>query len=274
MLNSTDRGLDRAGFIRPEVAPSRVTPPYLPVVDHLRDRCRAAFAEDLHGLYLTGSVVKGSARPGVSDLDALAVLRVPPTADHEALARGVADAVAARHPFLVGASVGLCHRDVVLSRAQRYDMGFFVKCLCACVDGDDLAAQLPRYRPSRALARGTNGNIRRLVDDRRARLAATTDPGVVAFLCRGIMRKIVRTGFTLVMPRYRGWTSDLEPSVAIYAAYYPEQAAAMRAALALAQTPSGDRRSVLAVLDTLGAWLAEEYDRVILGRGQTTPARG
>jgi uncharacterized protein len=199
----------------------------------------------------------------VSDLNALAVLRVPPTAEHEARAQAVADAVGARHPFLAGADIGLIHRDTVLSRAQRYDMGFFVRCLCACFDGDDFAAQLPRYRPCRALASGTNGNIRRLLDDRRARLAATTGPRVVAFVCRGIMRKIVRTGFTLVMPRYRGWTSDLEPAAAIFAAYYPRQADAMRAGLALAQAPSGDPRLVLGKLDTLGAWLAEEYDRVI-----------
>jgi len=212
MLSSTDHGLDPEGFILPEVAVCRITPAYLPIGDHLRERCRETFGDALHGLYLNGSVVKGTARPGVSDLDALAVLRIAPDAKHEALARGVANVVEERYPFLVGASVGLYHVDDIVSEAQRYDMGFVVKCLCARIDGEDLAARLPRYRPSVALARGSNGNIRRLLDDRRARLAAYADPATVAFVCRGIMRKIVRTGFTLVMPRYRGWTSDLEPS--------------------------------------------------------------
>lgn len=265
MWNSTDRGLDHAGFIRPEVSLDRVDPLYLPVVDDFREGCRAAFAEDLHSLYLCGSVVKGTARPGMSDLDAVAVLRVAPDAGHEAVGREVARVVEKRHRFLTGASFGLFHRDVILSRAQRYDMGFFVKCLCACVDGEDLARVLPRFRPSRALARGANGNIRRLLGDRRERLA-TAEPDEVAFVCRGIMRKIIRTGFTLVMPRYRGWTSDLEPAVAIFSAYYPEQEVAMREALALALTPSGDRWVVLGVLNTLGSWLDNEYDREIMSR--------
>lgn len=265
--SAANRGLDPAGFILPEVDISRIAPHYQPIVDYLRQQCRAAFVGDLHSLYLAGSIVKGTAVPGVSDLDAIAVLRLAPDAGHEALAREVERAVEARHPILTHATLDLFHCDDILSRAQRYDMGFFVKCLCACVDGEDLAADLPRYRPSRALARGANGNVRRLLTDRRERVA-TTDPATIAAICRGIMRKIIRTGFTLVMPRYRGWTSDLEPSVAIFAAYYPTQAAAMHDALALARTPSGDQQVVLNILDTLGIWLADEYDREILSRGR------
>jgi hypothetical protein len=267
MQCSTDHGLDLDDFILPEVALCRVTPPYLPVAADLREGCRAAFADDLHSLYLCGSMVKGTAQPGVSDLDGLAILRVAPGASHEARGRDVAQAIEVRHRFLAGATVGLYHHDDIVGEAQRYDMGFFVKCLCACIDGEDLAARLPRYRPSVALARGTNGNFRPLLDDRRQRLADTADPGVVAFVCRGIMRKIVRTGFTLVMPRYRGWTSDLERSAAIFAMYYPDQRGAMQAALALARSPSADKRSVLAILDALGEWLGEEYQRMIMGAG-------
>src|SRR5215204_6103596 len=173
---TTDCGLDRAGFIRSEVALDLVAPPYLSVVEHLREACRAALGDELHSLYLCGSLVKGTAQPGESDLDALAVLHVAPEGRHEAIEREVSRAIEERHRFLSGASIGLYHRDVIVSRAQRYDIGFFVKCLCARIDGEDIARHLPRYRPSLALARGTNGNIRRLVDDRRARVAATEHP--------------------------------------------------------------------------------------------------
>lgn len=264
MPGRTARGLDAAGFILPEVALDRLTPPYAPVVTALRERCRAAFGATLHSLYLCGSVVKGTARPRASDLDALAALWAAPTATDEALARDVTHGVEVGFPFVAGASLGLYHWGDIASVAERYDMGFFVKCLCVCIAGDDLAAQLPRYRPSVALARGTNGNFRHLLDDRRRRLAEAVEPAVVAFLCRGIMRKIIHTGFTLVMPRYQGWTSDLEQSVAIFATYYPAQQAAMATALTLARTPITDKGIVLTLLDTLGTWLADEYDRVIM----------
>jgi hypothetical protein len=236
-------------------------------VDDLRGQWRAAFGGNRDGLYLNGSVPKGTARPGVSDLDALGILGDDSGAVHEDVAASIAREIQERHPMLAGVSLGLVHRDVILSPAQRYDMGFFVACLCTRVDGEDLAPLLPRYRPSLALARGTNGNIRRLLEDRRARLNSSADPARIAFICKGIMRKIVRTGFTLVMPRWRGWVSDLEPCTAVFASYYPDQAGAMRAALSLARDPSGDRAVVLDVLDGIGAWLADEYDRETLKAG-------
>jgi uncharacterized protein len=263
--DSAQRGLDNRGFIRSEVSLAQVRPPYPAVIEGLRDACRRAFADQLHSLYLTGSVVKGTARPGQSDLDALVVLRVAPEPAHEAAARQVAQELARRFAFLPEVSLLLFARDTILSDAERNDLGFFVKCLCACIDGDDLREQLPEYQPTLALARGTNGNFRRLLDDRRQRLVAAEDPTEVVAICRGIMRKIVRTGFTLVMPRYHGWTSDLEQAATIFATYYPDKAAAMRAALALSHVPSTNKRRVLAVIDTLGVWLADEYDRLILG---------
>jgi uncharacterized protein len=263
--SAAERGLDDHGYIRPEVSLAFVAGAYRPVIAELREQNRIALGDHLHSLYLTGSVVKGTARPGVSDLDALAVVRVTPAPEHEEAAHRVARVVAERFPFLTDVSLLLFDRATVLSEAQRYDMGFFVKCLCACVDGEDLGNRLGRYRPSVALARGTNGNIRRLLADRRRRLETTIDPAEVASICRGIMRKIVRTGFTMVMPRYQGWTSDLEPAVTIFASYYPEQAGPMRVALALAQAPSTEKTRVIDLLDSMGLWLADEYDRVIMG---------
>ena len=267
MADRAARGLDRQGYILPEVSLAWVRSPYPPVIAALREQCRTVFLSDLHSLYLTGSVVKGTARPGQSDLDALAVLQVAPAPAHEELARRVADAVAERYPFVTEVSLLLAGREDILSEEERYDMGFFVKSLCVCVAGKDLGEHLPQYRPSIALAGGTNGNIRLLLDDRRRRLVSTTDPAEVAAICRGIMRKIVRTGFTLVMPRYQGWTSDLTRSATIFASYYPSQSEAMQEALTLAQVPSTEKTRVLTLIDTFGAWLAGEYDRVILGTG-------
>ena len=55
---------------------------------------------------------------------------------------------------------------------------------------------------------------------------------------RGAARRIVRTGFTLVMPRWHGWTSDLDTSAQVFGHYYPGRAGQMRAAAATARTPT------------------------------------
>jgi hypothetical protein len=268
-MHEDDRDLDDDGFIRPEVSLAWVSARYAPVTGQTVKVVRQHLGPRLHSLYLCGSIVKGTAVPHRSDLDALAALHGAPTdADHTA-ARLAAAEIGAAFPFLADVSIGLWSAEAILSEDERYDMGFFVKCLCVCVDGVDLGARLPRYTPSLALARGTNGNIGQLVADRRARLAALDDPAGIRFICRGIMRKLLHTAFTLVMPRYGVWTSDLDRSAALFGRYYPTWRAAMEIVLRLAREPSGDKAVVLAILDTTGAWLVGEYERTIMQGGES-----
>jgi hypothetical protein len=59
--------------------------------------------------------------------------------------------------------------------------------------------------------------------------AQVTDADRLA-LSRVIARRLVRTGFTLVMPRWGGWTSDLGQAAQLFNSYYPERAGQMRLA--------------------------------------------
>jgi len=64
------------------------------------------------------------------------------------------------------------------------------------------------------------------------------------------------------MPRWNGWTSDLEEMAEAFGAYYPERADRMRAAADLGYEPNGDPTVLRSYVDDLGPWLAEEYTRV------------
>jgi hypothetical protein len=66
-------------------------------------------------------------------------------------------------------------------------------------------------------------------------------------------------GFTLVVPRWGGWTSDLGESSAAFGRYYPERREQMRVAAAVARTPTADLPVLRMLIDDLGPWLASEY---------------
>jgi hypothetical protein len=70
------------------------------------------------------------------------------------------------------------------------------------------------------------------------------------------------------MPRWGGWTSDLDRSAELFAHYYPERAGQMRRAAAIARTPSADPAVLALLIDDLGPWLAAEYTAV---HGQKAP---
>ncbi len=74
------RGLDSHGFIEREGSLGRVPPAFRPVVAATRDRVLDLFGARLDSAYLCGSIPRGTARVGRSDLDLLAALREEPGA--------------------------------------------------------------------------------------------------------------------------------------------------------------------------------------------------
>jgi uncharacterized protein len=262
-------GLDENGFIRREGNLARVPPLFAPVVAAAKTGILAAFGPDvLHSAYLYGSIPRGTAVAGLSDLDVFLVLRDEPAAADRAAAAGLERSLDARFPEINGAGIGLSSVATVLSELERHDLGWFVACLCTPLTGEDLAARLPRYRPTPLLARETNGDIvDRLPRWRELLGNAETDTDLRS-LSRLASRGIVRSGFTLVMPRWGGWTSHLDEMAAAFGQYYPRRAEQMRVAASVSHAPTADRLVLTMLINDLGPWLAGEYLAV---HGQKTP---
>ncbi|BFO13967.1 hypothetical protein SHKM778_03550 [Streptomyces sp. KM77-8] len=152
-------GLDAQGFIGREGSLARVPPVFRPVVASAREELTAAFGARLNGAYLYGSVPRGTARVGRSDLDLLVSLHGEPTAADRDATRALEERLDARFPQIDGVGTLLHSRERLLSERERYDLGWFVSCLCTPLYGEDLAGLLPRHRPGSLLARETNGDL-------------------------------------------------------------------------------------------------------------------
>ncbi|WDO07070.1 nucleotidyltransferase domain-containing protein [Streptomyces murinus] len=256
-------GLDPDGFFLREGSLARVPVAFRPVVAAVRERLPEVFGARLDGAYLYGSIPRGTARVGRSDLDLLVVLRAEPADADRAAVRALGENLDQEFPQIDGAGTLLYGRERLLSEPERYDMGWFLACLCTPLLGDDLAGLLPRYRPDSLLARETNGDLARLLPRWRERIAAAGDDEAARRrLVRFMSRHLVRTGFTLVMTRWNGWTSDLREMAEVCGAYYPERAAQLLRAAEYGREPVGDPRVLRGHVDDLGPWLAAEYARV------------
>ena len=263
------RGLDEKGAIAREGSLDRVQDEFWPVVDAARDRILETFGSGrLRALYLYGSIPRGTARIGRSDLDMLAVPHHEPTqADRlaiEAVERGLDEELAQ----IDGAGILVISADVILSELERYDLAFFAACLCTPLWGDDLARELPRYRPTSLLARETNGDLALVIPKWRARADAAKTDADRRLLARHVGRRLVRSGFTLVMPSWGGWTSDLAESADIFGDYYPQRREQMRLAAVTGRTQRAEPEVLKMLIEDLGEWLAAEYAAV---HGVKTP---
>jgi predicted nucleotidyltransferase len=257
------RGLDAQGYIEPEGSLARIQPAFRPVVAAAREQVLDVFGARMTTAYLYGSIPRGTARVGRSDLDLLLALREEPTEVDRADATALGEALDKEFPEIDGAGTLLFSRTRLLSGLETYDLGWFLACLCTPLLGEDLAEFLPRYRPDSLLARETNGDLALFLPRWRERIAAADNTDEARRpLVRFMSRHLVRTGFTLVMPRWNGWTSDLREMAEAFGAYYPRRAAQLREAAVLGYEPTGDPAVLHSYVDDLGPWLAEEYARV------------
>ncbi|MFC9751255.1 nucleotidyltransferase [Streptomyces niveus] len=257
------QGLAPDGTIAREGAPDRVPAAFVPVVDAARTRIAETYGGvRLHSAYLYGSIPRGTAIPGVSDLDLQLALRHEPTDTDRADAAAIEEALDHAYPQIDGVGILLSSTRALLSDIERHDAGFFIACLCTPLIGPDLAERLPRYRPTTLLARETNGDLHLALKRWRTRAAEAVTDADRRALSRVVARRIVRTGFTLIMPRWRGWTSDLDESAELFARYYPEHGDRMRTAAAVGRVPSADPAVLGALIGDLGPWLAAEYTAV------------
>ncbi|MEU9090769.1 nucleotidyltransferase domain-containing protein [Streptomyces sp. NPDC048428] len=255
-----DRGLNRDGTIAREGSLSRVQEGFAPVVAAARSRITEVFGPArLDSAYLYGSVPRGTATPGVSDLDLQLALHDEPTDADRADSNTIETALDRAFPQIDGVGILLTSRRTLLSDLERHDAGFFIACLCTPLLGNDLAGQLPRYRPTSLLARETNGDLARVLPRWRARASEATTDVERRALGRVVSRRIVRTGFTLIMPLWGGWTSDLDECAGLFGRYYPERAGQMRVAAAMGRTPSADPAALTPLIDDLAPWLAAEH---------------
>ncbi len=265
-----ERGLEPDGTIAREGSLDRVGAVFIPVVEAVRAQILRAFdGARLHSAYLYGSIPRGTAVPGVSDLDVLVLLTEEPVPADRAEAKAIEASLDRSFPQVDGAGIEMSSARSTLGDLQ--DGGFFVACLCTPLLGTDLAGQLPRYRPTGLLARETNGDLALVLPEWRRRLGeakalaagcGATSEAALKRLSRLVGRRLVRTGFTLVMPRWNGWTSDLEKSAEIFGRYYPARAGQMHAAASTGRVQPADPAVLTMLVDDLGEWLAGEYARV------------
>ncbi|WP_327686141.1 nucleotidyltransferase domain-containing protein [Streptomyces sp. NBC_00467] len=260
----SEKGLDQDGTIKREGALDRVPEAFAPVVAAARARITETFGSTtrLHSAYLYGSIPRGTATPGVSDLDLQLALHNEPTDADSTDARAIATTLDHTFPQIDGVGILLTSTRTLLSDLERHDGGFFIACLCTPLLGNDLAEQLPRYRPTALLARETNGDLALVLPRWRTRAAEAATDSERKALSRVVARRIVRTGFTLIMPRWGGWTSDLNESAALFGHYYPERAEQMRTAAATGRAPSADPAVLTLLMNDLAPWLAAEYTTV------------
>lgn len=256
MSAAHSNGVDAEGFILtlPEAS---VQSEFQPL---LEEACTALSQEALgvEGIYLYGSVARGEAIPGVSDLDLTLVLREAPTSQVLERLEVIRRDLERRHSQVTKVDFDIGSRGEVMAAENRNSWGFWLKHHCRCVWGEDLALHVERFRPSVEIALAMNGDFEKVLTDYLTRIASADTELERLRWQREASRKLIRATHVFRSQDTATWPQTLEEHVALFVQEHPTMMIHVAFFLFEARNPSADGEKFSARLQAFLSWMVSQ----------------
>ncbi|MFJ2991829.1 nucleotidyltransferase domain-containing protein [Pandoraea sp. NPDC087047] len=249
--------------------------PAIPVLDDIpiqpelallvADACESiasGLGELLDGLYLYGSVARGCALPGQSDLDLTLVLTRQPSALQSARIETLRQDLEARHFEVAKIDFDIGTRADVLNPANLYSWGYWLKHECRCIHGNNLAQKFDAFIPSRAIAESVNGDYFHVLNEYAHRIAGASHPATASRLMKEAARKLIRSTNILRTASDPFWPRTLEEHVSHFSVGYPKMANQLEFFLTQARAPQTSATRFNVNLSSFIGWMQREHQHL------------
>lgn len=241
--------VDVDGFLINPASLEKIQPEWRPVINDVIELYKKQYGDRLKNVYIRGSVAKGEAILGVSDLDSFAYvdLSVEELKNNQTTREGRKQ-LEEKYPFIpeIEQSVSL------ISEIDK-DMIFLNQSVC--VYGESVVVK--KLKIGKDLL-----NTSEFFAARTAWLENflenETDLEEIKKSCSWYMKTVLRTGLGLVLERSQKYTRDLYLCYESFSHYYPEKETEMREVLYLALNPIDEKEKIQKIMNGLGAWMATE----------------
>lgn len=247
-----DSGLDCQGFIANTCSVNSIQADFILVVDSVIDALITTCPDHIHSIYLYGSVPRGNAVVGKSDLDVSIVFKQPLTASKLAELAAISRSIPQSYPEISKLDIDPGHVAEVLDPTERYRWQFWLKHCCCCVWGVDLSIEFEKCRPNAHISYQMNQDLATFLQDMEEKfsLMSPDDVGKV------LGKKILRTAYLLVADQDSSWYTDLTNCANVCLEYYPDDHEHIQLALDLALGKLGARDKGIALFNGFGKKLA------------------
>jgi uncharacterized protein len=249
--------VDERGFLINPASVHKIGSQWKPIVDDIVQAYVEHCGEYLHSVYVRGSVAKGTALPGVSDVDTFAYVNLTKQQLTNTLDQSWIDGfekeLAHKYPFAQSF-------EIYIDSVERAMKDKVVLLQSACVYGIDVTKEIPPMKADKELLGHIYSFKKDLSKFEEWATRSHTRESVME-KCTWLMKRFLRTGLELVLVRSGTYTRDLYPSYKVFAKYYPEHEPHMRDVLDLALNPTDDIRILKKIVGEFGVWVVDEIER-------------
>jgi uncharacterized protein len=261
--------VDTQGFLISDAKAEHIKPPFKAVVDNVVQGYIDNIGDDIHSIYITGSVPRGLAVKGQSDLDAIAVLEYytdPELVMQDWVSPTEVD-ILAKHSCVSDVQMEIYPHGWLLHDESEFSISAFVlKSHAVCVWGIDMLPDLTTYKFTDKETRIAiaNDDIIQLepdINEAKDEIKADDSPENVSYWCKRICKNMIHSAFGLVMVDEAVHTRDIDISVSYFLKGFPDQENGIQQAVEFISSPTDSSQDVLDYLKTFGVWLIDECNR-------------
>jgi predicted nucleotidyltransferase len=245
-------------YIKKEVAIKKVSTKYKPILKDVKFEL-LKFSNKIHSIYLYGSVATGKAKSPTSDLDLVVVLKAKPTPKLKAQIKELELSLSKKYQDVfreVGFAV--TYKNEILRGKESYGWKFFLKVLSVKIFGDNLFQKDTKFSPTKLLARNLHSDVYKNIEEAKRKIKSSNSQEAKLQI-KSIMKKIIKTAFSIVMENENYWTTDLDEMTKIFIKHYPEKKQQINAVLVMAKSKTPDKKSATLILNNFGKWISSEF---------------
>lgn len=222
---------------------------------------KGGLGQNLHSVYVYGSVARKTAVPGKSNLDLVVVTRAPFESNRVTLLNTIRWRAQKGHPQVNGISVRTALVREVANLDSIFTWGFMLKHCCVCIYGDDLADCFGDYVPSWEIAKHWNMDVEEWLSVYRNKIAQAKNAEEQIQAQTIIAKKLLRASYSLIMHRDKRWFDDPIECGQVFLNYHPEKQLEIERLEILLSGRLIPKRSVIGLLDAFGNWLVKQYQK-------------
>ncbi|WP_067730571.1 nucleotidyltransferase domain-containing protein [Oceanobacillus damuensis] len=251
-------GLNANGYIVSDVSQEKIERVFMPCIQESVTSLQELFEQQLHSVYLYGSVARGDAVISKSDLDLIAMFNGNLSSDQLTELKKLAGELSERYQSLVReVGIAVAYYDYTMDPSNYYENAF-LKELCVCIYGEDLGKRFGPYKLTSEIAIRFNGDIGEVLERTLNRLRTASDKEWIT-TTQNFSRKIIRTYYSMVMVRSQVWTTRLSEQAEVFINYFPEKKSIICTLLNWIDEPPMDRKTVFELFKSEGEWASINF---------------
>lgn len=221
----------------------------------------SGLGQNLHSVYVYGSVARKTAVAGKSNLDLVVVTKAAFESNRATLLNTIKWRAQQGYPQVNGVSVRTALVSDVANLDSIFTWGFMLKHCCVCIYGDDLADCFGDYVPSWEIAKHWNMDVEEWISVYRAKIAQAKSIEEQIQAQSVIAKKLLRASYSLIMYRDKRWFDEPVECGQVFLTYHPEMQLEIERLGMLLAGRAIPKRSVIGLLDSFGSWLVKQYKK-------------